>query len=746
MLSKLNTVQMAIVELGIARPKLVLFAALIATVVLGALILQVKVDTDPENMLSSSNSVRVLNRSISEEFGTKNMLVLGIVEESGILNADTLGKASRLVSDIKGIENIEPEGVLSFTSVNAVPSGDFNEDDVKIIADALAADSILGSRVISENGTGLAIYIPLREKGDVNGVTSEVERLLAVHGLAGDGNYLTGLPLAEEKFGRDMFIQMGLLAPLAGLLIFLLMFYFFRKLILVVAAMMVAMLSVVWTMGLLTGTGFTLHIMSSMIPVFLMPIAVLDSIHILSEFFERYPSSKDRQTTLRTVYKELATPITFTSLTTAVAFSSLALAPIPPVQVFGLFIAFGVFAAWLLTMLFLPAFIMLLGEEGLQKSIKGDSETGSKALTGGLRRLGGLAVGKPWIFPVLFIALGAAAIPGVLSVSVNDNPVKWFKSGSDIRVATEEFNRLFPGVYNASLIIESDRLTDTGVMAKLRDLGERLSEISFVGQVTSYADLVPSGVGQDTDPRTEAEVAAFLDEVFDSRKGIYAAGLISQDYQRANIQVSMKKGDNKSMQRVLDEAEAFLESRPFPAGTTVDWAGETYLNLVWQDKMVNGMLKAFISTFIVVFILFRSLRWAFLAILPLSATILLVYGVIGFSGKDYDMPIAVLSTLVLGIAIDFAIHFIQRYRQLVEEHASVGAALSRIYEEPARAITRNALIIALGFVPMFFASLTPYIIVGIFMASIMALSWMASLALLPSIIALFQRGARKVEA
>ena len=166
------------------------------------------------------------------------------------------------------------------------------------------------------------------------------------------------------------------------------------------------------------------------------------------------------------------------------------------------------------------------------------------------------------------------------------------------------------------------------------------------------------------------------------------------------------------------------------------------MNLIWQDKMVNGMLKAFVSTFIVVFVLmvvlFRSLRWAFLAILPLSATILLVYGVIGFSGKDYDMPIAVLSTLVLGIAIDFAIHFIQRYRQLMEEHASVATAMGRIYEEPARAITKNALIIAFGFVTMFFASLTPYIIVGIFMASIMVLSWAASLALLPSIITLFQ--------
>jgi predicted RND superfamily exporter protein len=99
-----------------------------------------------------------------------------------------------------------------------------------------------------------------------------------------------------------MFIQMGLLVPLAGMLIF------FRKLILVVAAM----LSVIWTMGLLTDTGFTLHIMSSMIPIFLMPIAVLDSIHILSEFFEKYPDTQDKKATLRSIYKELATTISFT--------------------------------------------------------------------------------------------------------------------------------------------------------------------------------------------------------------------------------------------------------------------------------------------------------------------------------------------------------------------------------------------------------------------------------------------------
>ena len=167
--------------------------------------------------------------------------------------------------------------------------------------------------------------------------------------------------------------------------------------------------------------------------------------------------------------------------------------------------------------------------------------------------------------------------------------------------------------------------------------------------------------------------------------------------------------------------------------------------------MVSGMLKAFLTTFAVVFVLmvvlFRSVRWAFLAMLPMSLTILFVYGVIGFVGKDYDMPLAVLSTLVLGIGVDFAIHFIQRYRELVKVTPSGrGVALTRMFEEPARALTRNALIIAIGFVPMVFAALVPYIVVGVFLASIMLVSWLASLLLLPAIISLFQNeGDRAVE-
>ena len=76
------------------------------------------------------------------------------------------------------------------------------------------------------------------------------------------------------------------------------MLVFFRKLVLIIAPMIIAMVSVILTMGTLIIAGFPVHIMSSMIPIFIMPIAVLDAVHILSEFFDRYQATRDREKTI----------------------------------------------------------------------------------------------------------------------------------------------------------------------------------------------------------------------------------------------------------------------------------------------------------------------------------------------------------------------------------------------------------------------------------------------------------------
>ena len=132
--------------------------------------------------------------------------------------------------------------------------------------------------------------------------------------------------------------------------------------------------------------------------------------------------------------------------------------------------------------------------------------------------------------------------------------------------------------------------------------------------------------------------------------------------------------------------------------------------------------------------LFRSPLWGLLCMVPLSVTIAFTYGMIGFLGKDYDMPVAVLSAMTLGLSVDFAIHFLQRSRVL---HARLGdwhAASKDMFGEPARAISRNILVIAIGFTPLLIAPLVPYQTVGFLLASIMIISGIATLVILPALI------------
>ena len=729
-----------LVELGIRRSGSVILAALVAAVVLGALMVRVETDTDPENMLPGDHSVRVLNGSLRDDFGTGDILALGIIDEGGVTNPEVLTAAAELTRQIETLDGLVPGSVVSFASALEIGEGPVSAGQADEIVAAVEANPLLRGRVISPDGTAIGIFATLESEGQAADLAADMKDFAAGHReFDGTDVYTAGLPLAQDQFGRDMFVQMALLAPLAGLLIFLLMWWFFRRLTLVASAMALAMLTVIWTMGLLIGTGFSLHIMSSMIPVFLMPIAILDSIHVLSEFFDRYPRHRDREAALHEVYRELFIPLTYTSITTAVAFASLMLVPIPPVRVFGGFVAVGVGAAWLLSVVFLPALIMRLDEARLLRLVDkaGGREGDGGLLPVGLRRLRGLTTRRPRMVLAAFVVVTLAAIPGIVGITVNDNPVRWFRSGTEIREATEVLNESFAGVYNASLVLDADdagALVHPDTVDAIGALRQAWAEMEVVGSTATYLDMVGDG----TTPMTGGSLTTALHEAAGGPDASFVASLIMSDLQRANVQLLMRDGDNQSMQDVVDVTSAQLARQPLADGVTATWAGETYLNLVWQDEMVSGMLLAFFGTLVVVLILmtalFRSLRWALLAMVPVLLSVVIVYGAAGWMGKEYDMPMAVLSTLVLGIGVDFAIHFVQRYRDLLIEMGSAAGALERFYEEPARALTRNAFVIALGFLPMFASSLTPYLIVAAFLASIMALSWLSTLLVLPAMV------------
>lgn len=821
------------ISMSLRYPKYIYTIVLIITLALLSQMPKINIDTDPENMLSEQSSARIYHNSIKQQFNLYDSIVLGIVNPDGIYNPDSLSLVKQLSDHVMSLEQVVHSEVIATNLVDNITnlehgaisfnwlmeSAPKNNAGAIEIQRAIERLPLLNNTLASGDGKAMAIYVPLSDKNDSYAVAQSLRQFIAT--LPQDHQYyISGLPVAENQFGHEMFVQMAISAPLAGLMIFAMLWLFLRQSVVVVSAMLVAIASVIITMGSLIALGYSVHILSSMIAIFLMPIAVVDAIHVLSEYKEKLQYNhqhKIKQSSHQVISETISSlfqPMLFTTITSAVGFLSLTLTPIPPVKIFGAFVAIGIIVAFILTMTLLPAYLSRLSDDVIAKLSQVDEQKTDR-LNQFIKRIGLNAVRQPKSVITLIASLTVIGALGIFSITINDNPVRWFKSDHQISIADKALNSHFAGTYNAYLVLEQTP-TDSAALinntlaqaqklaitlplpanATRTQLVNALDDFSFSNQLTArqqqFVDQAISGL-QTTDNFYQPQQLDYIDKLSkflrsqpqvgkvngltdviktvnrdlisgtepdyrlpSSAQGVsqvllqYLSSHRPNDLQRfvtpnklkTLLWLQLTSGDNKAMSSVIEATEQFILNNPLPSGVSVNWAGKAYINVIWQQEMVNGMLDSLASAFVFVLImmiaLFRSVRYGLLAMLPLSITITVIYGLIGWMGKDYDMPIAVLSSLTLGLSVDFAIHFIDRYRALLNQGICAHQALKEMFGMPALAISRNALVIALGFTPLLFAPLVPYITVGLFLASIMLISALVTLTLIPAIVTIAQ--------
>jgi len=757
------------INFALRRPKVIFGLAIILTLFSCLQFLRIKIDTDPENMLPEDEFVRVFHREVKKEFALHDYIVLGVVNEEnkeGVFNPQTLRKVYEITREIKKIDGVFAYELMSLANKDDIRQGGtgevvfrwlmdkppYTEEDARHIKERALANPLFYNTLISQDAKALCVYVPVKEKNLSYKVSRRIRDILKSY-PGQERYYLTGLPLAEDAFGREMFVQMGVSAPLAILVILLLMFWFFRSFVLVLVPILMAADVVLLTMGVMVGLGFPIHIMSSMIPIFLLPICVLDSIHILSDFFEEYKKTHDKNHTISHVLKSLFIPNLFTSITTIAGFFSLSFAPIPPIQAFGVFVAIGVAIAWFTTVLFIPAYVALLKENSLKGFGSGSDESKEGLFSRFLVALGRLTVRRWRFFLILTAAVVLLSIYGITRIRINDNPTKWFAQRHPIRVADTVLNRHFGGTYSVYLVFnagdkQAEIFKEPAMLVYLGKLQDYLYRQGEVGKSTSLADvtrkvyyeLMGENKDYDTVPGTKQAVAQCLISYENSHKPDDLFHFVTPDYSKANLWLQLKSGDNQVMAKVKRDTERYMRQNPPPYPVSYDWSGLTYINMVWQDKMVVGMLWNFIGSFIIVFImmiiLLRSVVASFAAMVPLTVTVLFIYGSLGLIGKDYDMPVAVLSALTLGLAVDFAIHFIERAKAIYAAKGNWEGTSEEMFRGPYRAILRNALVVSIGFLPLFVSPLVPYKTVGFFMFAIMLFASIGTLVILPAIVSM----------
>ncbi|MEK7348641.1 MAG: efflux RND transporter permease subunit, partial [Candidatus Eisenbacteria bacterium] len=725
------------------RPRVVILACALLTLLAAGASLGIRVDTDPENMLAATQPDRVAYDRMKKDFGLHDLIVVGIVDPQGAFRPETLGHVAAAIDSILEVPGVIPEDVVSLTTTDN-PQSESDLVDIhpvmgRVPATAAEAESLrlaiagnpyLNEVIASASGDAVAIYVPIVAKDQSVAVAGAIRRILDAGLPPGVRYHMAGLPIAEDTFGHEMFLQMAVVAPLAFLVILLLVLFLFGEPSFLLPVGVIAALSVIWTMACLIGMGFTVHIMSSMIPVFLMPIAILDAVHILSEFQVQRRLHGVRRDAVDATMRALYRPVTFTSITAAVGFASLGFANIPPVRVFGVFVAVGIAIAWVLTHTLLPALFALLP----LRAAKPVGQAGASRFSPALRWIGAFAFRRArlvLLVSLLFFALGAV---GIARLRSDDNPVRWFRAGHPMRVAHDALNARFGGTYMAHVVVDAGAAgaaQSAETVAWMDRFQRHLEQDPAVGKTSSVADIVrrlnrvihEGNVGYDRVPTASEDVGQLLFLFQGSGDPDDLDNYLDHEARRANIWVQMRDGDNHAMERVEAEAAAFLGRDPPPAGAGITWSGLNHINLVWQRLMVSGMMKSILGSFVVIFLLmaleFRSWPVGLLCMVPLSVEIVASYGAIGLATGRYDMPIAVCSTLALGLSVDFAIHFLERVRVRFRETRDLADAVAYVFGAPGLAIVRNAIVISLGFLPLVVSTLTPYVTVGLLFAGLM---------------------------
>lgn len=864
-----------LINCSVEHYRMIIVGIILVVSVMVMFLPKMEVDTDPENMLKEDEPARVFHNQTKKEFDLSEIVVVGIVNNKnpyGVFNPQTLKNIHQLTQFAKTLvwtdetESGKIEGVISVDMVapslvdhisqksagvisfewlmSKVPQ---TQEEAVLLRDRMLSNPLLKDQMISGDGKALCLYLPLTNKL----LSYKVYRALQGKIKEFNGNeeyHITGLPVAEGAIGVEMFTQMGLGSALSMATIFSLLFLFFRKWVLVILPMIIATVSILFVMGLMIACGYPVHILSSMLPIFLMSISMVDTVHVLSEFFDVYTKEKGRKASIKEVMQTLFSPMLYTSLTTAAGFYSLTFAPIPPAQVFGVFLSIGVIVAWIVTILFVPAYIMVIPERRLDGFGLACSVSNRKNwIVSVLLFVGKITYKYAKLLIALFVLLVCIALWGITEIKVNDNYAKRFVKSHPIRKADIALREHFGGIYTAHLVLESNvselfseefqndmkerldvysshlesKYKDIDIESKIKNISSLLFSIKnrvktidevlenaiFVIEETYldgigeeefdfYQDVIDllakekdrlnifkrpdvlnymfdfqrylerSGViGKST---SVADVVCKLNQelidgdiknfkVPDTVKAVsecymqYQQGhrpkdlwhLVTPDYRKASILLQFTAGDSRDTKKAVEEVSKYFKANKPPIPLKHQWAGLHYINLVLEKKLIVGFLKSFAGSFLIVFVmlvfLFRSVLWSVLCMMPLTLTLLMVYGTTGLIGKDYDLPIAVLSALSIGMAVDFAIHFLERSRKLFYQYGSWKKIMPMMFMAPARAITRNVLVIAIGFLPLLVAPLIPYKTTGVMLFGILSISGVMTLLFLSAVLTVSEK-------
>ncbi|UCF98248.1 MAG: RND family transporter [Spirochaetaceae bacterium] len=743
---------------------LVFIVTAVLTVFFGYFALQLKVDPNVETLLPENTEIRKAMEKYRREGITGEYLLLAVTGEQPF-TVEKLSVYYRVIKELEDLPGLE-KGITPFDLMTFEKSGSrltvvpvaanqqppSTPEELSLFQRRLTDTPYAQNLVVSPDGTVLNSFFPAGKIDDFSTLMDEVRHIVA--DLDGYYSYYVSgsIPFVdrtEEYISRDL-VRLFSLSAIIILLFYFLGFRTFRGVLL---PFLVIVLGTVWSLGFMSLVGYTLTIVSIITPPIVLTLGSSYSIHILNEYYRSTRSKRRDHNWVAGVIENVNMTILMAAATTIVGFLGLLAANIRQTREFAISAGFGILSCTVLSLFLFPALLSRLPTPKERQSRRIRSGLLARLMTG----LGRLVIRAK--VPIIGVAVLLSALFAVVVPRINTNTdtIGYFPQGDKV-VQDMYFLTGKLGGFDEINITLTAPDSARGFFLKPENLAwvSKLEldlranpNISYNLSFTTYLRFLNRVMtGSDEIPTNRAPIL-LLSRLQRALAGVQADSLATtnlnnEDFSQLTLSFrvynsrTQKFIDEQALRDLLRTLEYNLDaSTPSDVRAEIWGMSLQYLTLsnLLRQNLIKSMLISIALVFAITTAAFRSLRYGFLAILPLVMGVMLNFILMGILGIPLDMTTIMVSAVAIGVGVDDAIHFLIYYRRHLRElGGDRPEAMKQTLAVTGRPILLTTVSIVGGLLALCLSSFSPILYFGILVVITLSAACASTLVLLPAVL------------
>ena len=614
-----------------------------------------------------------------------------------------------------------------------------------LIRDVTLSEPSLINRLISNDGKATQIVITV-ETPDSSGSTLE-KIVIPVREMAEEirANHpdvhvaLAGVVMLSTAFSEAAKHDMTTLFPLMYALLALTILLFLRSFLGMLSTMMVVFLSVITAIGIAGHLGWGLTSASVNSFVVILTISVADSIHLLITYFAELRKGVDRKLATVESLRINMQPVFLTSLTTAIGFLSLNFNDSPPFRDYGNISAFGVMAAWFLSITFLPALMTLMPMKPRGHKLYEDSF---------------LATYVEWVMRKKRAIMAGSAVVVILSAVVlptliyNDKFVEFFNSNVQFRKDADFLMDNLTGLYTMEISVlsgEEGGISEPKYLQTLEDFSNWFRDQPEVRHILTFTDVMKR-LNQNMhgdDPAyyrlpESRELAAQYLLLYEMSLpyGLDLNNQIDVGKSATRLTAILRNINSGEMKELKYRAEGWLRDNAPPEMRD---ATATSVNLIFSfltkrtfDSMFWGTGIAFLLISACLVVALRSMKLGLISLIPNILPAVIAFAIWAVINGELGMFAAGVTATALGLIVDCTVHFLSKYlRGKREKGLHAEDAIRYAFSMVGKALWVSSLVLIVGFSSLMLSDFAMNSKMGALTAMIIGAALITDFLLLP---------------